>query len=235
MSDLEGLLSEKELEQFFSQDTVTIIGFGSLISETSSRGTFPTLSNFREARIEGHRRLYQHPAFIFFERGIANLEENTYSSLSTEPCEGCGFVATVFEISGMGKDDWLRREEEFLFSVVTYTNLKDGKTGKGIMCTAASSDEVYIDRWGREKYEANLAKASLKSIWAPRHEHILPCWVYLRHCVLAARGRSETCFNSFLDECYLADRKTTIRAYLDANPGVMETEPPANLLGRYSG
>jgi len=35
---------------------VTIIGFGSLLSPTSSRTTFPNLQNFRLARIEGYRR-----------------------------------------------------------------------------------------------------------------------------------------------------------------------------------
>jgi len=236
MTRFEGLLNEDELELFFnSQDEITIIGFGSLISETSSRGTFPTLTNFREARIEGHRRLFIHPAFIFFERGIANLEEKKYSSLCTEPSDDHGFVATVFEVSGQTKQEWLRREEEFVFRVVPYTNLADGKQGMGLMCSASESDDVYIGRWGREKYESALQKWGLSSIWHPRHEGILPCDVYLRHCVLAASGRSNECSDSFLDETFLSDRSTTIRQYLENHPNVMESLPPETLLGRYSG
>ena len=36
---------------------VTIVGLGSLLSERSSRTTFPNLANFRLARIDGFRRV----------------------------------------------------------------------------------------------------------------------------------------------------------------------------------
>lgn len=42
-------------------------------------------------------------------------------------------------------------------------------------------------------------------------DDILPCRVYLRHCVLAAKACGEVAYASFLDQTYLADRKTTIR------------------------
>ena len=46
----------------------TILGFGSLLSEQSSRLTFPDLENFRLVRVPNYRRLMQHPASIFFQR-----------------------------------------------------------------------------------------------------------------------------------------------------------------------
>ena len=36
---------------------VTIVGLGSLLSERSSRTTFPNLANFRLAGIDGYRRV----------------------------------------------------------------------------------------------------------------------------------------------------------------------------------
>ena len=45
----------------------TILGFGSLLSEQSSRLTFPDLENFRLVRVPNYRRLMQHPASIFFQ------------------------------------------------------------------------------------------------------------------------------------------------------------------------
>ena len=48
----------------------TILGFGSLLSEQSSRLTFPDLENFRLVRVPNYRRLMQHPASIFFQRGM---------------------------------------------------------------------------------------------------------------------------------------------------------------------
>ena len=38
--------------------------------------------------------------------------------------------------------------------------------------------------------------------------------------------------DSFLDQTFLADRKTTVRAWLAANPSIMDEEPPENLKER---
>ena len=69
---------------------------------------------------------------------------------------------------------------------------------------------------------------------------MLPCRVYLRHCVLAAKklsklSGSEAAYNSFLDDTYLADRVTTVRTYLAQHPDIMKELPPPELAGRYSG
>ena len=64
---------------------ITILGFGSLLSEKSSRTTFPTLQNFRLGRVPNYRRVFRHPASIFFHRGIANLNTLEISSLCAEP------------------------------------------------------------------------------------------------------------------------------------------------------
>ena len=50
-----------------------------------------------------------------------------------------------------------------------------------------------------------------------------------------AQKLGEVAYASFLDETYLADRKTTLRAYLAAHPEVLTTEPPESLRERYGG
>merc|ERR1719491_669033 len=65
--------------------TVTILGLGSLLSERSSRTTFPDLTNFRLGRVSNkYRRVFGHPASIFFQRGLANKHTKEFSSLSAE-------------------------------------------------------------------------------------------------------------------------------------------------------
>lgn len=80
--------------------TITMIGFGSLMSESSSRTTFPTLTGFRLARIPGYRRLFDHPASVFFNHGIANMESLEIASLSAEYVGPTypGFIAAVFDV-----------------------------------------------------------------------------------------------------------------------------------------
>ena len=66
-------------------------------------------------------------------------------------------------------------------------------------------------------------------------DDVLPCRVYLRHCVLAAQRLGFAAYASFLDGTWLSDRRTTVRQYLAANPDIMDELPPASLIGRYSG
>lgn len=235
------VLSDDELSGVFNDNNdVTILGFGSLLSETSSRGTFPNLKNFREVRVKDYARKFQHPAFIFFKRGIADLNAKTYASLSTEPCPGAGFNAVAFEIAGETKDAWLRREEEFEFHYVDFIEgpgSSSDSAAKGIMCCAPTmrDDSIFRQRWGEEKYEESLREAGLHGIWDRElNRGVLPCSVYLRHCVLACKSRSKECADSFLDETKL-ESGVTVRAYLELNPWIMDLQPPESVIGRYSG
>ncbi|KAK1744123.1 hypothetical protein QTG54_004656 [Skeletonema marinoi] len=244
-------------------DHITILGFGSLLSEKSSRTTFPTLKNFRLGRVLDHRRTFAHPASIFFQRNIANLETLEISSLSVEYKEGCSMVCSVFEVPNEGlsaadapgdtfipSQKFLEREEEFEITRVRYEELATSSTSgkqeikEGVICRR-STDEAYIARWGQERFQKNYLDYVIKTIWGWT-EGIRPCPVYLRHCILAAwscdseekwskDGVGGICYNSFLDETVMVDRATSIREYIDQYPEVMNTEPPDNLKERYSG
>ena len=235
MTSSVGPLNGEGLAAFFSAHEITILGFGSLLSETSARGTFPELRNFREVVVHGYKRTFQHPAFIFFDRGIADRSTECMSSLSAHPDPNGRFTLVAFEVEPVSKEEWIKREEEFVYHACHYTDI-DGLERVGIMCCSSPDDEVYITRWGKEHYESKLQTYDLPGIWGLSiNKNIKPCSVYLRHCVLAAQKRSIECYNSFLDETYLADLTTTIRKYLEANPWVMETVPPESLFGRYNG
>ena len=56
---------------------MSIIGFGSLLSEKSSRFTFPHLENFRVARLRGFRRVFAHVTPFFLSACAPN---------SSQPC-----------------------------------------------------------------------------------------------------------------------------------------------------
>ena len=74
-----------------------IVGFGSLLSAAS---TCPGVRNFRLGRVRGWRRVFGHPAHIFFHRGIARPETKEIASLCAEPSEDprAGFVMAAFEV-----------------------------------------------------------------------------------------------------------------------------------------
>jgi len=121
-----------------SHDTITVLGFGSLLSERSSRLTFPNLTHFRLGRVPHHRRVFAHPAPLFFKRGIANVATQEICSLSAEYEVNSSFICSVFEVPSEGlvemghpsKDQhqtrmipsqaFLEREEEFDIQQVPY-------------------------------------------------------------------------------------------------------------------
>lgn len=82
---------------------------------------------------------------------------------------------------------------------------------------------MYYERYG---------KYGIDKIW---RDDILPCGLYLRHCVLAAKSLSDDTHENFLDHTFLGDRKTTIRMYLESNPHIMQLVPPPALATRYNG
>ncbi|XAR57040.1 hypothetical protein NMG60_11025042 [Bertholletia excelsa] len=243
MSSVDGLKlpfelnDESDFEAIVSPGGLfSVCGFGSLLSERSARSTFPELINFRVARLNGFRRVFAHSAPVFFERGIANPETKEISSLSVEPCEGETLIVTVFEIQKSEVPSFMEREHEFRFLAVLPETL-DGKsfTSPAVLCTRFSDEEYFQIRCkGNEGiYFQRYGKYNIHKIW---RDDILPCRVYLRHCVLAAKSLGEAVYNNFLDHTFLGDRKTTIRQYLaTTGSGIMEEEPPEPLKTRYGG
>ncbi|TYH86284.1 hypothetical protein ES332_D01G031400v1 [Gossypium tomentosum] len=215
---------------------ISICGFGSLLSERSARSTFPNLLNFRVAKLKGFRRVFAHVAPIFFDRGIAKPETKEISSLSVEPCEGETLIVTVFEIQKSEIPAFMERELEFRFLAVLPETL-DGEpfANPAVLCTRYSDEEFFQIRCKGNKdiYFQHYGRYNIEKIW---RDDILPCRVYLRHCVLAAKNLGDIAYNNFLDHTFLGDRTATIRTYLaTTGSGIMEEEPPESLESRYGG
>ncbi|EEC79057.1 hypothetical protein OsI_19621 [Oryza sativa Indica Group] len=215
---------------------VSVVGFGSLLSERSARSTFPELEGFRVAALRGFRRVFAHSAPIFFERGIAIEATKEFSSLSVEPCEGELIVVTVFEIKEDEVPAFIEREHEFRFLAVVPEGLDGVPYANPAVVCARYSDEEYFQvrcKGSKEIYYQRYGRYNIDRIW---RDDILPCRAYLRHCVLAAKNLGEPAYSNFLDHTYLGDRTTTIREYLaTTGAGIMEEEPPESLKSRYGG
>ena len=231
-------------------DYVPIIGIGSLLSEKSARMTFPNLVNFRLAKMTGYRRIFCHPAPIFYKRGIAKMETKEMSSLSAEKLDKVAYEAdpelqsqtikvTTFEIPKHEIPAFIEREEEFDFSIVEVIDIEKNKDGyyrksTGLLCTR-STDAEYIKKQGRERFDEDCKSFGLTSIWDSPGE-IYPCRLYLRHCLLAAKNLSPEVYENFLDTTYLYDRKTKLRKYVEEKHDmIMNEKPPKELGDRYNG
>ncbi|OQR81771.1 hypothetical protein THRCLA_11419 [Thraustotheca clavata] len=215
---------------------VNIIGFGSLLSEKSARSTFGHhLRHFRLARVKNYRRVFVHPASIFFQRGIARPESKVeIASLSTEPCQGCSFTISVFEIPEEQLPDFYAREEEFNIVSVEFEE-ENGRVNFGLMC-CRWTDEEYIKARGQNEFDRLYGAYGLTTIWGFGEDSgILPCRVYLRHCLLAVQKLGEAIYDDFINNTFLGDRRTSLKTYIAQNPSIMQELPPLHLADRYSG
>jgi hypothetical protein len=221
---------------------LTVAGFGSLLSETSARSTFPELQNFRMGHVSGYRRVFAHACDIFFTRGIARPETKEISSLSVEEHHESEIVVTLFEIEATPDsiEAFIQREHEFKFCAVSTRQLDDdGKLllpatddRPAVICARNTDENYRKTRCPPEEWERRYGKHGLTSIW---RDDVLPCRVYMRHCVLAATKLGPIAEASFLDGTVLADRSTTVRQWLEKNPEIMDELPPPSLAQRYAG
>ena len=181
--------------------TITILGFGSLLSEKSSRLTFPNLTNFRLVRVPNYQRMFAHPTSIFFQRKIANLSTLEMASLSCEYNPNCSFIAIAFDIpvsqmidsttnTYTPKSEFVQREEEFAIIPLPYIDQYDDRDASssaaetkvrvGMIC-AKSSDEIYMAKWGLEHFQLRYQQYGISEIWSypSTFISIKPCTMYL--------------------------------------------------------
>ncbi|RUS24300.1 hypothetical protein BC938DRAFT_473809 [Jimgerdemannia flammicorona] len=213
---------------------VSIVGFGSLLSERSAKYTFPKLENFRKARVSRYRRIFAHTAHLFFQRGIAKIDTMEISSLSAEPCDDPqeGFIVSLFEIDESLLPAFYEREPEFQHVWIEPEDLEGKLLGiRALMCVKYT-DEGFKAKIGQAEFDRITRECGIDRIW---RDDVFPCRVYLRHCVLASQSFGEDAYASFLDHTYLADRRTTIREYLKQNSDILDELPPESLRERYSG
>eukprot|EP00884_Botryococcus_braunii_P007814 jgi/Botrbrau1/17033/Bobra.49_2s0089.1 len=215
----------------------TVAGFGSLLSQRSALSTFPELKDFRLGKVRGYRRIFSHTCAIFFARGIARPETGEISSLSCEECEGEEIVVCLFEVKATPASiqAFIEREHEFRLLAVEPLHLDGSPTGRlAVLCGKWDDDSYRKRRCPPEEWSKRYSGPSYRidRVW---RDDVLPCRVYLRHCVLAAQRLGEDAHKNFLDHTFLADRATTIRTYLERNPDILEEVPPPEVEGRYSG
>ncbi|KAL2338999.1 hypothetical protein Fmac_013445 [Flemingia macrophylla] len=231
------LTHQSDFEALASTDGyISICGYGSLLSETSARSTFPQLVNFRIARLTGFRRLFTAVGGLFFRTGVADIKTQEIAGLSVEPYENEIISVAVFQIKKTEIPVFIEREREYRFLSVVPESL-DGKpfTNPAVLCASYTDEEFFKFRCseGREKYFEQFGEYKIHKIW---RDDVLPCRVYLRHCVLAAKGHGDEVYNNFLDHTFLADRRTTIRQYFEkVGTNIMKEEPPESLKTRYGG
>ncbi|XP_061349205.1 uncharacterized protein LOC133294534 isoform X3 [Gastrolobium bilobum] len=133
-----------DFEALASDVYISICGYGSLLSETSARSTFPDLVNFRIAKLTGFRRVFTAVGGFFFTHAVANIKTEEIAGLSVEPCEGETILVTVFEIKKTEIPAFIEREREYRFLAVIPESL-DGKSfaNPAVLCASCTDEDFF--------------------------------------------------------------------------------------------
>ena len=90
-----------------------------------------------------------------------------------------------------------------------------------LMCMRFSSEDelVATNFSSRAEYEAQIRGWYTGAVF---RKDILPCRVYLKHCLTAAERLSDAVYRNFLTTTYLADGKRTLGDYLAEHPTLLD-------------
>ena len=225
---------------------VTLLGYGALLSESSSRLTFPNLTNYRHVRVLGLQRVFAHPHLFLVKQGLVDPSKTLYlASLSVEPAgPESSLVVAAFDVTldDKQRQQFVLREPEYDISTTAFYKLAESEiattttpppaAGQGVICLASRRDADLT----RMEIPFSL-KEHPNGVWHwPKDSGLLPADIYLRHCLLAVQKAGGPAYQSFLNDTYLADRVTTLADYLEQHgEQVMASRPPPHLATRFGG
>lgn len=198
---------------------ISIVGYGSLLSEQSARETVPELQNFRIVTVPGFRRVFNKVGVVFLSRHGADPMSLEIASCSTLPDPETEILCSQFECSVDDYERLYEREHRFQWLEVD-TVEADGAVSSGHICTT-SSDTYYRTHKceSPQEYHERVGQYYSGALW---RDDILPFPRYLAFCLQAAQGQGESVLNNFMDSSYLADGITCIRDYIVSHPELQQ-------------
>lgn len=189
---------------------IQVVGYGTLLSETSARSTSPSVANFRVVRVPGYVRVFSKvsPAW---RRRTGGADDTAIAVLAAREREGASFLGTTFDVE---EDDFLalfEREHHYRWVEVACEE-EDGSTTTGRLCAEWTDADYRLNRCvTKSEYEWRVGRSYDGALW---RDDVLPCPPYLAACLDAARACGVAVHGDFLRTTFLADGRTSIGAWL---------------------
>lgn len=196
-----------------TDNTILCAGYGSLVYENWAKASVPELQNFSFYNLTGYRRVFGkvHPFCIY--RNEANWDTMEAAACFIEPDPESKLIVSGFEVPASEYPELRKRECDYREITVTLKNNDATKTAKVFEGYGTDANfpaplaDIYSHwPWMIQKYQGDIYR-----------NDILPSQPYLWRCLSAHALAGDEALNNFLDTTYLADRKTTLRTYINKN------------------
>ncbi|MCV6587972.1 MAG: gamma-glutamylcyclotransferase [Marinobacterium sp.] len=194
-----------------------MVGYGSLLSETSARETVPELTNFRLVEVPGYRRIFNKVGIVFFSRYNINPDSLEIASCSTEEAPESAMICSQFEVPESAFEALYEREHRFRWIEVETIDSR-GKVQLGRMCSGWNDRDYRLNKCVTEaEYQYRVGQYYRGAIW---RDDILPHPDYLTFCLQSAEQAGSEVLANFMDTTFLADGLTPVRQYLMQAPNL---------------
>lgn len=203
--------------------TVTVGGFASLMDEASARATTPSITNWRYGWVDGYCRVFNLVSILNIRRG--NATGDHLATCTARPRAGARLRVCLYDVPKAEYPELLARERRLREVVAPYTD-DASKTGDCVIFGEYSDAEYRAERattdelWQQEVgqyYDGGLIY----------RDDLLPVPSYLQRCLKAFQPLGEESLDNFLDQSFLGDGETTIRAYIARGGAEMPPPPEA--------
>jgi len=196
---------------------INVIGYGSLLSEQSARETIPKLWGFKLVTVPNYMRIFNKVGIVFFQRYGLDENDKEISSCATRAAPGIEMICSLFQCVESDFKALYEREHRFRWINVQCNN--GGRTEIGRMCTEYNDQDYFLNKCVTPlEYERRVGQFYGGKIW---RDDILPFPRYLRQCLKAAREHGQAVYRNFMETSFLADGKTSIRAYVGRRPELL--------------
>lgn len=201
---------------------ISVVGYGSLLSEASARETVPALDNYRLVRVPGYRRVFDKVGVVFISRHGESPDSLELASCSTEADSSCEIIAAQFECSEQDFLQLYEREHRYRWIEVETRHCQSDEPALGRMCTGYSDLDYRLNKCVTEaEYQLRVGQYYQGVLW---RKDILPNPRYLGFCLQAAASQGAAVLDNFLDSSFTADGRS-LRDYLRQRPELMPAAP----------
>ncbi len=216
-------MNGQRLQKFLSDsaELVSVVGHGSLMSIESAARSFKRIEAFRTCTVPGFARVFNKVCIHSIRSGAVDQGAREIACCSATPLPGHVLHAAAFDLHREEVPSLLEREHEFEVVPVEISEAGPHTTNtKTALLCVETTDEVYRTTKcsSESEYHRRVGQFYEGKIW---RDDIRPARAYLQLCLTAARDLGQGVYENLLDASFLADRKTTVREYLNSQPDVL--------------
>lgn len=189
-----------------------VIGYASLLSETSIKRLFPNVGRIVRVALDDHARCFNSFGTLSLKAELEAHGSQYLAHASAIYRPNSILHALAFQLDDADYDTYVRHEFRYDLKRVTAQSLDGAESLEAVICYENVDQNIDASLVGSDSIWDLYETYGTQSFWHTPH---LPAKLYLEHCIASARDIGPDMLENFLDASYIYDRETSIRSYLE--------------------